>query len=78
MPKKPLQRRKGDTFLHGCNGKGVPQHTRGHSAVDAGSVGKAFKEALYGAGGHADAVMDGKVSVNQWTYPVGEGNDAAL
>jgi len=46
MPKKPLQRRKGDTFLHGCNGKGVPQHTRGHSAVDAGSVGKAFNPTL--------------------------------
>jgi hypothetical protein len=51
---------------------------RGHRAVDAGFVGDAFKDTLNGTGGHADRVMDGKVTVDQWAYPVGEGNDAAL
>jgi hypothetical protein len=51
---------------------------RGYRPVDAGFVRKALEDALNGTGCHADGVMDGKVSVNQWTYPVGEGNDAAL
>ena len=51
---------------------------RAHRAVDVGSVGNAFEDALNGAGRHANGVMDGKMSVNQRAYPVGEGNDAAL
>jgi hypothetical protein len=73
-----LQCRKGDTFLHGGNRKGVSEHVRGYRAVDAGFVRNALEEALNGAGRHANGVMDGKVAVDQWAYPVGEGNDAAL
>src|SRR5262249_10247827 len=78
MPYPPLQGREGDTFLHGCNRKGVSQHMGGHRAVDAGFVGNAFEDTLNGAGRHADGVMDCKVAVDEWAYPVGEGNDAAL
>ena len=51
---------------------------RGHRAVDAGFVGNALEDALNGMGRHADGVMDGKVSVDEWAYPVGEGDNAAL
>jgi len=51
---------------------------RGHSAVDAGFVGKTLQDALNGAGCLSDGVMDCKVSINEWAYPVGEGNDTAL
>ena len=51
---------------------------RGHRAIDAGFVREAFEDALNGAGCYAYGVMDCKVSINQWAYPVGEGNDAAL
>ena len=51
---------------------------RGHRAVDASFVGKAFQDALNGAGCLSDGVMDGKVSINEWAYTVCEGNDAAL
>lgn len=78
MSEQALQGWERDAFLHSGNSKGVPQHMRAHRAVDAGFVGKPFEDALNGAGGHADGVMDGKVSVHQWSYPVSEGNDAAL
>jgi hypothetical protein len=73
-----LEGGEGDTFLHGRHCKGVSEHVGGHRAVDAGFVGNALQDTLNGAGRHADGIMDGKVSVNQWTYSVGEGNDAAL
>ena len=78
MPQEPLQGGQGNTFLHSCNGKGVSEHMRGHRAIDAGFVGKTLQDALNGAGCHADGVMDSKVSVDQWAYPVGKGNDATL
>src|SRR4029450_5796679 len=51
---------------------------RGHRAVDVGFVGNTLEDTLNGAGRHANGVMDSKVSVNQWAYPVGKGNDTAL
>jgi hypothetical protein len=48
---------------------------RGHRPVDAGFVRKALEDALNGAGRHANGVMDGKVSVDEGAYPVGEGNN---
>src|SRR5919198_101250 len=51
---------------------------RAHRAVDASFVGNAFEDALNGAGGHADGVMDGEMSVNQWAYSIGKRNDTAL
>src|SRR5215217_1495295 len=56
----------------------MSEHMRGHRTVDTGFVGNACEDALDGAGRHADRVIDSKMAVNQWTYPVGEGNDAAL
>src|SRR5688572_29972022 len=50
----------------------------GYRAVDAGFVGDTLQDALDSTWRHADAVMDGKVSVNQRAYPVSEGNDTAL
>ena len=78
MPQQPLECGKGNAFLYSRNCKGVSEHMRGHRAVDAGFVGNALQDALYCSWRHADGVMDGKVAVNQWAYPVGEGNDAAL
>ena len=49
---------------------------RGHRAIDTGFVGDAFEDALNGAGRHANGVMDSKVSINQWAYPVSEGEES--
>jgi hypothetical protein len=54
MPSEPLKRGKGETFLSGCNGKGVPPYVRGDRTVDACAVGNALENALHGAGCHAD------------------------
>ena len=78
VSEQALQRGERDAFLHGGNRKGVSEHVRAHRAVDAGFVGNPFEDTLNSARGHADGVMDGKVSVDQWAYPVGKGNDATL
>jgi hypothetical protein len=65
-----LQGGEGDTFLHSGNSKGMSEHVRGYRTVDAGFVGNAFEDALNGAWRHANGVMDGKVSIDQWAYPI--------
>src|SRR5437773_556198 len=54
------------------------QHMRRDRASDAGAVSNALQDALNGARGHTDGVIDRKVVIYQRAYTIGEGNDTAL
>jgi hypothetical protein len=63
MAKEALRCRQGEAFLDGGNGEGVAEHMRGNAVADLITVGYGGDEALDGAGGDAEAVVDRKVKV---------------
>jgi hypothetical protein len=70
-----LERGKEDAFLHGGDGKGVPQDVRGdRNARDVGAVGHVLHQTLHSARGEAKGLAKGEVALDEGTKTVGEGD----